>query len=55
MLLLLTPLIHHLLGMKLLARHQRMNALLAEELKTIHALSLRTWTPAQWEKKKAAP
>lgn len=28
------------------------NDLLADELKEIHALSMKTWTPSQWEKKK---
>jgi stress-induced morphogen len=29
------------------------NDALKEELKSIHALSLKTWTPEQWEKKKS--
>lgn len=39
-----------------LARHRMVNKLLKEELadgNKIHALTIQTWTPAQWEKKKA--
>ena len=39
-------------GMGLLDRHRRVNELLAEPLKTIHALQLKTWTPEEYEKKK---
>jgi stress-induced morphogen len=34
----------------MLQRHRLVNECLAEELKTIHAFSMRTLTPAQWEK-----
>lgn len=39
-------------GVGLLDRHRMVNEALAEELKSIHALSMKTWTPAQWENKK---
>ncbi len=36
-------------GLNLLRRHQKVNAILAEELKDkIHALSMETLTPAEW-------
>lgn len=39
-------------GDKLLARHRRINAVLAEELAgPVHALSISAKTPAQWEKR----
>jgi stress-induced morphogen len=41
-------------GVPLLERHRRVNGALAEELKTIHALTIKALTPAQWEQKKAA-
>ena len=41
-------------GKALLARHRLVNAALAEELKTIHAFSQKTFTPEQWRQKKAA-
>lgn len=39
-------------GKPLLAQHRMVNNCLAEELKTIHALTLKTMKPAQWEKQK---
>ncbi|PFX29671.1 BolA-like protein 2 [Stylophora pistillata] len=39
-------------GKPLLAQHRMVNDCLAEELKTIHALTLKTMKPAQWEKQK---
>jgi stress-induced morphogen len=30
------------------------NSLLSEEMPAIHALSMKTWTPAQYEAKKGA-
>lgn len=36
-------------GKGLLQRHRLVNAALTEELKTIHAFSQKTFTPAQWE------
>ena len=41
-------------GKALLARHRLVNAALAEELKTIHAFSQKTFTPEQWKQKQAA-
>lgn len=38
-------------GKALLARHREVNAALAEELKFIHAITLKCLTPAQWEEK----
>ncbi len=48
-------------GMRLLARHRAVNAIVAEELaEKIHALALHTYTPAEWyeyyaEKPPASP
>lgn len=40
------------LGKKLMERHRMVNEILAHELKEkIHALSLQTLTPEEWEKK----
>lgn len=41
-------------GVPLLKRHQMVNALFEEELSSnkIHALSIRAWTPTQYESKK---
>lgn len=36
-------------GKPLLQRHRMVNACLAEELKSIHAFSMKTLTPAKWE------
>jgi stress-induced morphogen len=41
-------------GKPLLARHRLVNEILQEELKSIHALSIKAWTPEQWEQKKSA-
>ena len=38
-------------GVGLLQRQRAVNTCLAEEMKVIHALSMKTWTPAQYEKK----
>jgi len=38
-------------GKKPLARHRLVNAVLAEELKKIHAFSQKTLTPAEWKSK----
>ncbi|XP_076547781.1 bolA-like protein 2 [Osmia lignaria lignaria] len=40
-------------GKPLLQRHRLVNAVLEEELKTIHAFSQKTLTPEQWEKQKS--
>jgi stress-induced morphogen len=39
-------------GIPLLERHRLVNSKIEEELKNIHALSMKTWTPMQWETKK---
>ena len=41
-------------GKPLLARHRLVNTALAQELKTIHAFSQKTFTPEQWKQKQAA-
>ena len=38
-------------GKPLLARQRMVNAILEEEMKTIHALTQKTLTPEQWAKK----
>jgi len=42
-------------GVSLLKRHQKVNDLVAEELadNRIHAITMKTWTPEQYEKKKS--
>lgn len=35
-------------GKRLVARHRMVNAMLADELRSIHALVLNTMTPAEW-------
>lgn len=37
-------------GKSILQRHRLVNSTLAEELKTIHAFSQKTFTPEQWAK-----
>lgn len=37
-------------GKTLIQRHRLVNSALAEELKTIHAFSQKTFTPEQWQK-----
>ena len=39
-------------GLPLLKRHRLVNDALKEEIKEIHALQLKTWTPEEWERKK---
>ena len=39
-------------GVALVERHRMVNDLLKEEMETIHALSMKTWTPQQYETKK---
>ena len=42
-------------GERLLNRHRRVNALLAEELRAgVHALALHTYTEAEWQARMAA-
>jgi stress-induced morphogen len=37
-------------GVALLQRHRMVNAALEEEMKSIHAMNLKTLTPEQWQK-----
>ena len=37
--------------MKLIARHRKINGILAEELNIIHALTMHTYTLAEWARK----
>mmetsp|Transcript_17811 Transcript_17811/g.24723 ORF Transcript_17811/g.24723 Transcript_17811/m.24723 type:complete len:85 (-) Transcript_17811:41-295(-) len=39
-------------GVPLLARHRKVNTALAEYMDQIHALTIKAWTPAQYESKK---
>lgn len=41
-------------GIKLIERHRMVQQALKTEMKSIHALSMKTWTPAQWDKKKGS-
>jgi len=41
-------------GMPLLERQRAVNEVISEEMQTIHAFSLKTWTPDQHAKKTAA-
>jgi stress-induced morphogen len=41
-------------GKPLLAQHRMINKILEEEMKTIHALTMKTMNPDQWEAAKAA-
>jgi len=38
-------------GLSLLKRHQRVNAVLSEELQRIHALALHTYTEQEWNER----
>ena len=40
-------------GESILDRQRRVNEILKEEMKTIHALTMKCWTVEQYEKKKA--
>lgn len=42
-------------NLKLIDRHRKINALFREELQTIHALAMHTYTPEEWVKKGNAP
>lgn len=43
-------------GERLLARHRRINAILAEQLQgELHALALHTYTPQEWSEQQQAP
>lgn len=39
-------------GVPLLKRHRRVNEVLAEFMEQIHAITIKAWTPAQYEAKK---
>ncbi|OWF42251.1 uncharacterized bolA-like protein C8C9.11 [Mizuhopecten yessoensis] len=41
-------------GKQLLARHRLVNNTLADEMKVIHAFTMKTYTPEQWEKIKSS-
>ena len=41
-------------GIGLLDRQKAVNEIIKEEMESIHAFSMKTWTPAQHEKKKAS-
>ncbi len=41
-------------GVALLDRHRMVQAALADEMKLIHALQIKAWTPTVYEQKKAA-
>ena len=43
-----------LTGVGLLARQRSVNECLSEEMPNIHAFTMKTWTPSQYEKKKAS-
>jgi len=38
-------------GLMLIKRHRMVNSILEEELKIIHAFSMKTYTPSEWAKK----
>ncbi|ETV81183.1 hypothetical protein H257_05769 [Aphanomyces astaci] len=42
-------------GQGLLQRQRAVNEVLKDEMATIHALQMKTWTPAQFEQKKSQP
>ena len=43
-------------GLTLIDRHRKVNAVLAEELKRgLHALTMRTLTPAEWAEQEGGP
>ena len=41
-------------GIPLLERHRIVNGILSEEMPSIHAFQMKTWTPAQYESKKGS-
>ncbi|GBG27146.1 Protein BOLA2 [Hondaea fermentalgiana] len=41
-------------GVKLLERHRMLQEAIDEAMKRIHAVELKTYTPAQWEKRSGA-
>ncbi|OAD01632.1 hypothetical protein MUCCIDRAFT_88889 [Mucor lusitanicus CBS 277.49] len=40
-------------GKRLLARHKLVNEALKEEISKVHAFTQKSYTPEEWEKKKA--
>ena len=47
---------HEFEGKRLLQRHRAINTVLSDELSNhIHALSLHTYTPSEWQQQTAAP
>eukprot|EP01100_Stratorugosa_tubuloviscum_P004725 TRINITY_DN2194_c0_g3_i1.p1 TRINITY_DN2194_c0_g3~~TRINITY_DN2194_c0_g3_i1.p1 ORF type:complete len:101 (-),score=49.93 TRINITY_DN2194_c0_g3_i1:25-282(-) len=40
-------------GLGLLDRHRLVHSVLADQIKVIHALTLKTWTPTQWIQKQS--
>jgi BolA protein len=42
-------------GLTLINRHRKINTLFKEELQSIHALAMHTYTPSEWQKKGGAP
>jgi len=42
-------------GVPLLERHRKVNQALEDLLKQIHAITIKAWTPVQYEEKKKVP
>jgi BolA protein len=42
-------------GLPLLRRHQAVHAILGDLMAQFHALALHTYTPAEWQERRAAP
>ena len=42
-------------NLKLIERHRQVNTILKDALKSIHALSIHTYTKEEWDKKGGAP
>ena len=40
-------------GVPLLERQRQVNSVIADEMSSIHAFSMKTWTPEQYEKRQA--
>ena len=40
-------------GVKLLERQRLVQGALGDKMNEIHAITMKTWTPEQWEKKKS--
>lgn len=41
-------------GLPLLKRHRKVNEALADLMPQIHAVTIKAWTPGQWEQKKSS-